>query len=154
MLDKLYLGLLGIAVIIASVLMYFSYTWLLSIGDPNLTADNFQNYSTMTWMFIWVSFLILLIFANYLLWTTKKVWFVWSAFAYFSIFIILHTFWLAQSFVSFKEANNLTDDTFSVSPFLGVGILLAVAIGVFFDQYIVLRLRNKMKDEQQEMQNI
>lgn len=150
MFNKIYIGLLAVAVIIASILIYFSFSWLLSIGDPAIAADNFQQYSRITWTYIWVSFLILLILANYLLYTTGKVWFIWSSFAYFGIFIVIHTFWLSQSLRNFQENNNLPEDVM-FSPFVGIGILLAVGIAVFFDQYIVLRLRDKLTVKEQDI---
>lgn len=139
MLTKIYLGLLALAVLLAAFFGYYSHSWLGSIGSPQIAAENFRYFSGLNWTYIWISFIALLVFANYLLWKTGKIWTLWSAFGYFALFVVLHTFWLEQSFIEFNRLNDLSEENFSVSPFIGFMTILVVGIGVFFDQFIIKR---------------
>lgn len=151
MLSKIFWALLAISILTAGALTFYSYGWLESIGDPKIAAENFQYLSGIGWTFIWISSVVLLVLANFLVWRGEKSWFLWSVYIYFAFFIILHTFWLAQAFQSFKELKGLSEDTFSITPFLGVIICLVVAIGVFFNQYILKRLRGKLSGENESL---
>jgi hypothetical protein len=144
MLSKIYLGLIALAFLVASGFTYFGYSWLQSIGDPKIAAENFQNVSGWNWTYIWISFLVLLLFSNLIIWREKVTWPIWSALAYFAVFIILNTFWLEQSFLTFKKTNELGDQVISISPMIGILVILVVAMAVFFNQYLIKRLLEKI----------
>ncbi|MGI8788878.1 MAG: hypothetical protein ACR2HG_14140 [Pyrinomonadaceae bacterium] len=142
--NKIYLIVLAAAVLIISVLTYLSYSWLTSIGSPLIAVDNYNHYSNLGWIFLWISAVILLVVGNVVLWTTRKPWALWTSLLYFAVFIVLQTFWLEESFFDFKQHNNLANGAFSLSPFLGVGLIVLAAIIVFFNQFLVKRLHEKM----------
>ncbi len=144
MLKKIFIGLFSLATIVAAFLTYYSYDWLQSIGNPEIAVQNFQYFSSINWTYIWISFIVLLICANVIIWKSKNVLFVWLSYAYFIIFIALHTFWLERNYLSFLKSNGLAETAISVTPLIGVVICIIVAIAVFFNQFILLRLREKL----------
>jgi hypothetical protein len=147
MLNKIYLVLLAIAVITMGFLTFYSYSWLNSIGSPEIAVENFNFYSNLGWSFLWISFLALIAYANILIFKEGRSLAIWISFVYFAIFITLQTFWLAPSFLSFQQANNLTDSNFTFTPLIGAMTVFVLAIAVFFNQFIVHRLRDKMVGE-------
>jgi hypothetical protein len=142
--NKIYTGALGISFLLTAGLIYYSYTWLQSIGAPASVAQNYENYSNISWMFLWISSAVLLVLANVVLWTTGNAWAMWATFLYFAVFILAQTLWLDQSFFSYKQQNNLTNSAFSLGIFSGVLFSGLAGIIVFFNQYLVKRMRNKM----------
>lgn len=142
--NKIYTGALGISFLLTAGLIYYSYTWLQSIAAPQNVVQNYENYSHNGWIFLWISSAVLLILANVVLWTTGNAWAMWATFVYFAIFILAQTFWLDQSFLHYRQQNNLTNSTFSLGIFSGVLFAGLAGVIVFFDQYIVKRMRDKM----------
>lgn len=145
--NKIYLILLAICVLTMGVLLYLPFSWLGSITDPKIIAANFSYYANISRTFLFGSSLILLVAGNILLLKTYKAWGLWAAFLYFTVFIIAQTFWLEQSFFRYRQANNLTDDTFFFGSFVAVLFVALAAILVFFDQYLVKRMQAKMSPQ-------
>lgn len=141
--NRIYLIALATLTVITAGLMYYSYTWLKSITNPVDVAANYESSSHIGWGFLWISAAILLILANVMLWQTRKAWALWATLAYFGFFVILQTFWLDQSFFQYKKNNALAESEFSFSPFLGVGVCIAAAFIVFFDQFLVTKIHGK-----------
>lgn len=135
---------LAIAVLIMASLAFYSYSWLGSIDAPLNVVQNYENFSGMAWLFLWLSSIILLIVANVLFLRLQQSWALWATFLYFAVFIIIQTFLLDDAFVTFKNRNNLGQTSLSITPFLGVILCVLGAIIVFFDQFLVSRLHKKM----------
>jgi len=144
MFSKIYLALFVIAVLVMSVLTYFSYSWLQSISDPASVVQNFQTYSGLSWSALWISFVALLVFANVLLWKDRRAWALWLSLLFFAGFIVVQMFIVDQAFFTYQKTNNLTEKTYFLTPILGVAICAVAAIGIFFNQFLVLRMRDKM----------
>lgn len=142
--NKIYSIALAIAVLIMSSLAFYSYSWLNSIDAPVNVVQNYENFSGMAWMFLWLSSIILLVLANVLFWRLQQSWALWTTFLYFAAFIIIQTFLLDDTFATFKNRNNLGESGLSGSPFLGVILCGLGAVIVFFDQFLVSRLHKKM----------
>jgi magnesium-transporting ATPase (P-type) len=142
--NKIYLILLLIAALTMGVLMYLSYSWLGSIADPKNVAANYTYFADISWTFLMISSLVLLVAANALLFKTRQAWALWTSFLYFSVFMILQTFWLQESFFQYKKTNGLADGSFSLGAFVGVMFVALAAIFVFFNQYLVKRMQSKM----------
>ncbi len=147
MLTKIYLVLLSVAVILMVALTYLSYGWLQSIGDPQNAIQNYQFYSGISWSVLWVCFLALVIVANVLLWKTRKAWALWASLLFFLTFIITQTFWLENAFFNFVKENTAAESKYFVTPFLGITISIVATIGIFFDQFILVRMRDKMLEK-------
>lgn len=149
MLNKIFLILLAVSVVVMSVLVFFCHSWLSSVDKPSSVADNLDFYAGLAGTFLWISSLALLVFANVVLWKSRSVWSLWAAFCYFAVFTLLTTFWLGDQIFAYKKANGLTEG-FTVLGLFGAILCVVVGIGVFFDQFIVLRMRDKLYNKPQE----
>jgi apolipoprotein N-acyltransferase len=143
--NKIYLLALAVAVLAMCVLTYFSVSWLQSVTKPTDVVANYNFYSNLYWTILCISSLVLLALANVLLWTTRQARALWITFAYFAGFVLLQTWWLNSLFLDYQKTNNLTETTFSLLGLGGAFLCVVVAVGVFFDQFLVLRMRDKMQ---------
>jgi len=151
--NKIYLGCLATSTLVLGVLMYLSFDWLNSIGSPAVVVEKYTYYSNLNWVFLWISTLILLVVGNVILWKMRKSWALWTTFLYFAFFIVLQTFWLERTFFQFKQ-EKLSSDGFLFSPFFGITLIVLAAIIVFFDQFLVKRLNEKMFPSEQPIEHI
>lgn len=143
--NKIYLIFLAAAILTMSGLTYLAFSNLHSTGfAPAIIAENYNYYSNIGWSFLWISAICLLIAGNIILWKARKSWALWTIFLYFALFIVLQTFWLGQLFFHYQKENRLSDDILSFSPFLGIILIVLMAIFVFFNQYLVKRMHDKM----------
>lgn len=141
--NKIYLGLLVFAIVAMCGMTYWCYNWLGSVDRPETVAANLINSQNIYRTTLLISSAILMLIANILLWTKRSAWALWVTFIFFSTFIILQTWWLNSLTNNYLVANKLE------SGFVGMGILgivlcIITAIGVFFNQFIVFRMRDKM----------
>ncbi len=150
MLNKIFLLLLLIAVSVMSFFTYYPFSWLHSIGSPEIAVENFNYYSNLGWSFLWISIIVLVVFANIVLFKTGKSLTIWLAYVYFAVFMVLQTIWLAPAFLAFMKANSLAESTFSFTPMIGVITIIILAFVVFFSRFIVLRLREKLSVDDAE----
>jgi hypothetical protein len=142
---KIFLIFFAVALAAMGVLTYLPYSWLQSKGfAPNTISDNFLFYGAVFWTGFWISSLILLILSNVILWLTRRAWALWLTFLFFSVFVLIRTWWLSEAYVSYTKQNNLTAETPFGYGILGVLICIAAGIGIFFNQFLVLRMRDRM----------
>ena len=144
MFGKIYLIALAVFVLVMAILTYYSASWLGSITRPQDVAENYRYFSNLNWYLLWISSMILLIAANAIAWKTRRFWAFWATFIYFAVFLVLQTFWLDRSFAAYSVQNGLAQSSFSLSPLIGAGLLIAVGFIIFFNQFLVLRLHEKM----------
>ncbi len=152
MLNKIYFLLLAIAVLLMCVLAFMANNWLASIGEPKFAATNYESYTALYWTCLWISSAILLVFSNVLMWMNRQAWSLWLTFGYFSVFVLLQTFWLEGSYLAFKQKHSLTDATFSALGLFGAFLCIGLAVGTFFNQFIVTRLSEKMFGEKKKLE--
>jgi len=141
--NKIYSVILAIAVLAMSVLLYLQYSWLQSVTNPRDVIPKYEFYSNSSWLFLLISSLILLIVGNVVLWKTGRAWAMWTSLLYFAAFMLAHTFWLENSFFRYKQANTSDNSLISWSPLVGVVLIVLATIIVFFNQYLVKRMRDK-----------
>jgi hypothetical protein len=139
-----YLIALAVFLLLMSILTYIARSWLGSITDPRNVISNYEYYAKINGNFLWISALILLILANVILWKTRKTWAFWTTLLYFVFFVVLHTFWLDKSFLEYKRGNSLQLTGFSLTPFIGAVFCVLAAVLIFFNQLLVLKMRDKM----------
>lgn len=145
MLNKIYLLVLALAAVVMIVLSYLAYNQLQAIGfAPQTIAGNFHHYESLYQQFLWISSLILLVLGNILLWQTRRSWALWATLLYFAFFVLLGSWWLGSLGFDYAQQNNLTDKSFSLGGILGAGLCIIAALIVFFDHFIVLRMRNRV----------
>jgi len=142
--NKIYSIILAAAVLAAGVLIYFPYSWLQSKTNPADVQASYLFYSNLSWTFLLISSLILLIAANVVLWKTRRSWAMWVSLLYFAVFTIAQKFWLDGAFFNFQQANRLTESVLSFGALFGAVLIVLAAIIVFFNQYLVKRMHDKM----------
>lgn len=144
MLNKIYLAAFVVLLLPMAFLTYYAGSWLHSIGSPASVAEAYFYYSGLGWAVLWASFIILLIIANVVLWSNRKAWAVWLSFLYFALFIFLRYWWLEGDYLDFARRHSLTDSNFSTGPLVAAILVVGVGMLIFFDQFVVLRLSEKM----------
>ncbi len=137
--NKIYLALLAVAFIVMCFFTFYANSWFGSIGNPKATLEGYYHYAGWGATILGVSSLILLVIANVIFWNTRRAWAMWTTFAYFTIFVILRTFWLEKMRYNFEKSDSLF-----FTPVVGVILIVAVGAIVFFNQFINLRLNEKM----------
>jgi hypothetical protein len=141
--SKLYLALLGLSIVVMAFFTYYSWSWLQSIGLPAAAVAGYEYHAAFSWPTLWLSAALLLLVGNAVLWTTARSWAMWMTFVFFATMVLVRFFWLDRALFHFEQANSLTESRFSIGPFFGVILIALMAVIVFFDQFIVLRLRAK-----------
>jgi uncharacterized membrane protein SirB2 len=139
--NKIYLVLLVATTLTMSILLLLPNSWLGSVTDPRNVAQNYTHYSNISWTFLLISSVFLLIAANGILLKTGRTWAMWASLAYFAVFMIAQTFWLEQNFFRYQQANNLTDSAFFLGSIYGVALIALAAVIVFFNQYLIKRMQ-------------
>jgi uncharacterized membrane protein SirB2 len=137
--NKIYLAVLAVAIVAMSFFIIYSHSWLGSIGNPKDALEGFEYYAGLGSTFLWISTAILLILANVILWYSRRAWAMWASFAYFAIFIVLRYFWLEKASYNFQKS-----DSFFLTPIFGVILIVAFGAIVFANQFLNLRLNEKM----------
>ncbi len=143
MLTKIYLALLAISVLMMSFFTFYSWSWLGSIGLPAAAVSGYEYHAGISWPVLWLSATVLLVLSNSILWATGRSWPLWTTLIYFQVFVIVRAFWLDTSLLAFKNNAGLTGDTFTLRPIMAAFLVIIAAAIVFFDQFLVFRLREK-----------
>jgi hypothetical protein len=154
MLNKIYLIVLAAAAAAMSVLLYLPYSWLQSISAPSNVTENYLYYANISWIFLLISSIALLVLGNLVFWKTRKGWAMWISLVYFTVFMVAHTFWIENSFFRYRQANNIETGIISWSPLFGVVLITLAAIIVFFNQYLVKRMHDKMYIKEQPVESL
>lgn len=141
--SKIYLVILAVACLVMAFFTFYSWSWLQSIGLPAAAVAGYEYHSGLAWPALWILTIALLVMGNAILWASGRAWAMWVTFIYFSAFAVIRYFWLDQAFFQFKKTNGLFDGSFSIAPLMAVILVVLMAAIVFFDQFIVLRLRAK-----------
>lgn len=71
-------------------------------------------------------------------------------FGYFVVFILLNTGWLSEALSSYQRNEKLPESGFIMTGLVGAISCVIVGIGVFFNQFLVLRMLDKMFDKPPE----
>lgn len=151
MFSKIYLALLGLSIAVTTFLTYYSWSWLQSIGQPAAAVAEFQYYSMLVTTALWLSTAVLLVLANAVLWSSGRVWAIWTTFLFFTVFALVRYFGLSLAFIDFQMRNSPVGSGTSREPVIGVLLIILMAAIAFFDQFIVLRLRAKTYGKPEEM---
>ena len=141
--SKIYLVILAVAIIVMAFFTFYSLSWLQSIGLPAAAVAGYEYHAGLAWPALWIATIALLVLGNAILWASGRAWAMWVTFIYFSAFAVIRYFWLDQTYFQFKKTNGLFDGSFSIAPLMAVILVVLMAAIVFFDQFIVLRLRAK-----------
>jgi hypothetical protein len=145
MLNKIFLVALLLSILVMATLSYLSSISLNSIGfSPQQIVETFNGYNSITWSALWISSGLLLILANVVLWTSRKAWSLWATFIFFSVFLLIQTIFIGDKLNSYVATNINTQSGINFTGILGAFTCVFVAIGIFFNQFLVIRMRDKM----------
>jgi hypothetical protein len=140
---KIFAAILLVSTAIMAFFTLYSFSWLQSIGRPSAAVDGFEYHASLGWITLLISTSVLLLLANAVYWTSSKLWALWATFAYFAVFIALRYFWLEPVFFNFRKVHAMIDAAFSAKPLLAVVLIVVMAVIVFADQLILIRLRSR-----------
>ncbi|MEO8649609.1 MAG: hypothetical protein ABI539_10630 [Acidobacteriota bacterium] len=129
---------------ISVFLSCYAFSWLKSIGSPAAAVEAYSYYASAGLAFLWASSVILLIIANISTWHSNNAWPLWTSLAYFLIFLFLRAFWLDGAAAHMSAENGLVLSPAPVGFFLSVVTAAAGAAIVYFDQFLIVRLRERM----------
>ncbi|MBK8148933.1 MAG: hypothetical protein IPK58_12180 [Acidobacteria bacterium] len=144
MLNKIFLGLFAIAAVFSGFFEFYGLSWLRSIGDPRAAYEGFQYFYGLGFHFHWAATAILLVIANVILWSSRRSWAMWLTFAYFAVFLIVHYFWVGAAGFEFRRSIAADAGQYYFSVLFGVVFVILGAAIVYLDQYLVLRLNDRM----------
>lgn len=142
--NKVYLVVLAIFLLPMIILTYYTGSWLESVDAPRAVAENYEYFANISRTFLWISTIVLLIIGNVVLWMTGKAWALWTTFLYFALFVVVRYFWLDRTFDQYQQSNGLARNAISVEPLIAVVLCALAAAVVFFNQYLVKRMHEKM----------
>ena len=146
--NKIYSILLAVSLVVMGAVAYLTYSQLESKGfDPRVIVASFNSYSSAYWGFLGVSFIVLLTVGNVILWKFRTAWALWTSLAFFAVFVLLKSFWLGSKLFDYETNTGLPHSSPFVSYFAGVLLCAAAAAVVFFNHFLVLRMRDKIYGE-------
>lgn len=150
MINKIFLLLFAISVLLLSTVTYLTYSQLQSNGfAPLQIISNFQFYDSWNKTLLWITSVVLLLAANLILWKNRSSWALWMSFGFFSVFVLLNMWWLSSAFINYTKDNDLSNGSFNVGGIFAAFFVVVVGIGVYFNQFIVFRLHDKMFQKQE-----
>lgn len=142
--NKIYIVVWAIAAIVMVFLTCYAQSWLQSIGAPVVALEHFLYHSALSWTFLWFSSVVLLILANIVLWKTRRSWAMWLTLGYFAVFLAVRGFFLDPAALAFVSANGLPPLAAAIGPFFTFMLFVIGLAVVFFDQFLVVRMSEKM----------
>lgn len=148
--NRIYLLSLAVCSVIMGSLTYYSWSWLQSIGAPRAAVDGYLYHSGLSWTFLWISAVALLVLANFVLGKYRRSWAMWTTLVYFGVFIIIRYFVLEQSFFQYKKANGLWEGGFSLAPVAAIIFCVAAAAIIYANQFALVRLCARIYPEKVE----
>ncbi len=144
MLRNIYLAVLALSAAVCGFFIYYGQTWLASIGDPQTAYDGFAYHHALGGAALWIASGLLLLLANIILLTTRSAWAMWTTFAFFAVFTLIRYFWTGPAGFAFHQSFDPNAATYNFSVFLGVFLIVGAAVVVFFDQFLIVRILQKM----------
>lgn len=143
MLSKIYLAVLGLSIAIMMFFNCYAWSWLQSIGQPAAADAGFLYHYETAWPTLWITTGVLLMLGNAIVWVNGRVWGLWITFVYFAAFVLVRYFWLSPGYYAFLKSNGLAESGYSTEPFFGVILIVFLALVIFVDQFVLIRLRTK-----------
>lgn len=142
--NKIYLTVLGLSSALMAFFTYYSWSWLESVGRPADAVSGYEYHSGLAFTVLSVSGVVLLALANGVLWASQRAWAIWATFAYVAVFLLIKYFWLGESYFRFNTENGLANSSYSFGPVFGVILIIVCALIVFANQFISVRLYQRM----------
>lgn len=141
--NKIYFAAIGLSIAVMGFFSFYEWSWLQSKGNPADAIAGFEYHAGLSWLFLCISSVILLLLANAVIWANQKAWAIWATFVYFAVFVVIGYFWLGEAAFHFKKEKGMFDGSFSMGPFFAVILVGLSAVIAFFDQFLLVRLHRK-----------
>lgn len=142
--NRVYITALAAFTLILASITYYSWSWLRSIGSPTAAIAGFDTSDAIGWTFLWLTTVVLLVIANFVLARTLRAWALWTTFLYFGVFVVIKYFWLSVSATSFLRANDLDSGSYILGPFLALMLCVGFGAVVFLDQLVLVKISNRI----------
>jgi hypothetical protein len=143
MLTKIYLALLAVSAGLTAFFIYYAWSWLQSIGSPQLASDGYNYNASIALELLCITSVALLILANITLVKTRKSWAMWTTLSYFGIFMIVEYFWLEPT-ASNQFGSQILGRSTSIGTVFAAIIFIAAAAFVYANQFAAVRLASRM----------
>lgn len=155
--SKIYVIGLAVGVVVITLFTYYAWSWLQSIGSPTDAFAGFQYNTGIAWTSVWLFSFVLLLLGNVLFWQTGRSWAMWSSLLFFVVCVVAITFLLDPGYAKLAPKSGIGASSPSLDSGSGIisfgalivdtGIILAASAIVYFDHFIVSRLRAKTYPE-------
>lgn len=142
MLNKVFAACLALSAVVVGFLVYYSWSWLQSIGSPVAAVEGYSYYSSLAWTTVWLATLLLFVLANIILARTGKPWPLWATFLFFASFVMALYFWLGISEAAFRRENRLESSGAILGPFFAIAMCLGFGAIVVGNQLLAVRIRD------------
>jgi hypothetical protein len=147
---NIFLGFLMLATLACGELAYLCFS-LLNRSDLRVAdrVSDFLRYDNILISVIQISFIALLVLANwaYFLQLRLTKWAFLIALGFFSLFILLDSIFISETFFHFKKQNNLWKGEFSITGLSGLLMCFVAALFVVANYWLneLLMKRAEMK---------
>ena len=142
--NRVYFVLLAIACVVTGFFIYYTASWLGSIGSPRDAFDGFIYHSRLAEASLWISTLILLIAANVVLWTYRRAWALWTTLLFLVIFVFARYAWLDNAGLAFAREHSIDAGQLRWGFLMSLITSVASAALIYFDVFLVTRLRDRL----------
>lgn len=142
---KTYVATFSVFAFILFFVVYYAASWLGSITAPVDAFAGYEYFRSFSWYLLWITTAILLVVANVVLVKRDRSWAMWSTFAYFCFFVLGIGFLLPIYAIGFLREHGFAPETQNyLSPFLALGLCVAVGALVFGNRLLVKRMRDRI----------
>lgn len=149
--NKIYLALLAAGILVVAFFAYYGWSWLQSIGEPRAAWEAFNYHKRAGAYFVVGWTVMLLIVGNIILWKRKSAWALGITEVYFVGGALVFLVWLHISGIRFCLDNAIcVDPSRAVGPLLTALGGLGLSVFVIANNFIVVRLREKLHDKRDE----
>lgn len=129
----------------------------MSIGSPADALAGFRYNADIAWTSMWIFSLVILLIGNALFWQSGRSWAMWSTLVFFALCSVAKTILLDYNFAKFTlvivGASSQSQRSGTLGPtiwslIVDTGLIIIATAIVYFDHFIVSRLRAKTYPEQ------
>ncbi len=142
--NRIYLGVLLLAVLITGSLHWYALSWLGSIAGPQSVIPQYWTFSSLGLSALVIISLILLLIGAISFWTVRSSWQLWTTLAFFVLFTGLRYFYIYPHYALYLEANRMTDSGMISATATGLVLIIFGVAVVFITNFVLQRMYDKM----------
>lgn len=143
--NKVYFALLLIGFLATGFFAWYAWSWLGSIGDPRTAWDGYLYHRSLAISTIVGWTILLLAAGTVVLWSSRSSIALWSSAVFFLVSALMVLVILNAAANTFCIENGLCEfPTRAAGVLITVFVTLGLVGLIVFDQYVLLRLQEKM----------